>query len=457
MLMRKYPVSKKLKEISSIFSNAGFSAYLVGGAVRDWFLGKQCKDYDIATDASPEQVQTIFRKTIPTGIEHGTITILYKGEQIECTTFRCESDYSDGRRPDKINYVRSIEEDLSRRDFTMNAVAVSLKDGSIVDPFEGAKAIKSKIIKTVGSPEARFAEDGLRPVRAIRFSSQLKFSIDKETLKAIPLSLEVCKKISIERFREEFVKMLLSEHPIIALKLLEDTGLLKIFLPELSACRNVEQKGMHKFDVLDHCFLACEAAPKENLTVRLAALFHDIGKPQVRQLNEFGDYTFYKHEFVSEKITRKIMRKLKFSNKEIEAVCLLVLNHMFNYTEDWSDAAVRRFIVKTGTENIPALFDLRIADGFALEARPINPVNLVNFQKRIEKILETENAFSLKDLKINGNDLMEIGIPSGQKMGIILKQLLETVLDDPSQNTKEQLLKIAKALNAGFSREESKN
>ncbi|UTC63271.1 HD domain-containing protein [Treponema sp. OMZ 787] len=447
----RYPISQKMREVASILSNAGFSAYLVGGAVRDWVLGKPCKDYDIATDAEPKEVQSLFRKTIPTGIAHGTITILYKGEKIECTTFRCEADYSDGRRPDSISYVRSIEEDLSRRDFTMNAIAVSLKDGSVVDPFEGVKSIKAKIIKTVGAPLDRFGEDGLRPIRAIRFASQLGFKIEEETLKAIPLSIEVCKKVSIERFRDEFIKMLLSGHPIISFKLLEETGLLQVFLPELAGCRGVEQKGMHSFDVLDHSFLSCDAAPQDNLIVRLAALFHDIGKVSTRKMNEYGDYTFYKHEVESERLTKKIMQRLKFSNKEIEDVCHLVGLHMFHYTEDWSDAAVRRFIVRAGTENIPNLFDLRQADGFGMTGRAPDLSNLVSFKKRLEKVIAEESALSLKDLAVGGRDLMEIGIEAGPKLGTILQKLFEAVLEDPAQNTKAQLLKIAAAINANLS------
>lgn len=449
--MLKYSVGKNLKEIESVFSRNGFSVYLVGGAVRDWILKKPCKDFDIATDASPMQVQKLFRKTIPTGIEHGTITILYKGEQIECTTFRTETGHSDGRHPDLVHYLGTIEEDLSRRDFTMNAIAVNLKDGSVIDPFNGIKSIKAKIIKTVGEPALRFAEDGLRPIRGIRFAAQLGFKIEERTITAIPDVIDVCKKISVERFRDEFIKILKTENPIIALRLLEETGLLNIFIPELSLCRNIEQKGMHKFDVLDHSFIACNAAYKNNVIVRFAALFHDIGKPCVRRKNEAGDYIFYKHEIVSEQMTRKIMQRLKFSNKEIDSVCRLVLHHMFNYTDDWTDAAVRRFIVRIGTENIADLFALRRADGFGLAGRPPDIRNLLNFQKRIEKILKNKNAFTIRDLAVNGNDLMEAGIFPGPKLGIILKNLFETVLDDPSQNSKETLLKIALALNKKLS------
>ncbi len=448
--MMKYRGGKNLKEIASIFDKAGFSVYLVGGAVRDWLLGKACTDLDIATDALPEQVQRLFKKTIPTGIEHGTVTVLYKGEKIECTTFRCEADYGDGRRPDAVRYVRTIEEDLSRRDFTMNAVAVSLKDGSVTDPFGGAAAVKAKEIRAVGDPVLRFTEDGLRPIRCIRFAAQLGFSIEESTFKAIPETLHICKKISIERFRDEFIKILQTENPVNAFILMEKTGILELFLPELSGCRSVEQKGRHRFDVLDHCLLACGAAPKDDLTVRLAALFHDIGKPAVRSVNEYGEYTFYKHEQASAQLAEQIMKRLKFPNKETEAVCRLVGLHMFHYTEDWSDAAVRRFIAHAGAENLPRLFALRRADGFAITGRETDPRRLLSLQKRIDVVLQEKNALTLKDLAVNGNDLIAMGIPAGQKIGILLKKLMEAVLEDPAQNTKERLLSIAGALNCSL-------
>ena len=228
---------------------------------------------------------------------------------------------------------------------------------------------------------------------------------------------------------------------------METTGLLSLFLPELAKCRCVEQKGRHRFDVLDHNLLACSAAPKDDLTVRLAALFHDIGKPAVRSVNEYGDYTFYKHEQVSAALTEKIMKRLKFSNKETEAVCRLVRLHMFHYTEDWSDSAVRRFMANAGTENIPQLFALRRADSFAITGTKADPFRLLSLQKRIDAVLAEKNALTLKDLAVNGNDLIALGIPKGQKIGIILKKLLETVLEDPAQNTKERLLKIGTAIN----------
>ena len=444
----KFPVPPLLKEISEYFHKAGFSAYLVGGAVRDFFLKKKASDWDIATDAPPQEVMRLFRRTIPTGIEHGTVTIIYKNKHIECTTFRTEADYTDGRHPVKVSYTATIEEDLARRDFTMNAIAISLPDGIIVDPFNGRADIRAGLIQTVGNPLDRFLEDGLRPVRAVRFAAQLGFTIDAKTLQAISQALHITQKISIERFREEFTKILACPAPLTGLRLMESTGLLNLFIPELTACRGVTQGSYHHFDVLDHSFLVCNACPAgmEHIHIRLAGLFHDIGKPAVRKEASDGSCTFYRHEGVSEKMTRSIMRRLKYSNAEIDKTAHLVAEHMFHYAPSWTDAAVRRFIVRVGKENIDDLFALRKADVFGLTGTYTEPNFLVEFTARIDNILKEEGAYSLKDLAVNGKDLMAIGIPAGKCLGLILHDLLETVLDDPDQNTKEMLLPIATAL-----------
>ena len=444
----KFSVPPLLKEISKYFHDAGFSVYLVGGAVRDYLLKKDASDWDIATDARPSDVMKIFHRTIPTGIEHGTVTIIYKKKHIECTTFRTESDYTDGRHPAAVSYTATIEEDLARRDFTMNAVAVSLPDGTLIDPFGGRADIRTRCIKAVGNARDRFSEDGLRPVRAIRFAAQLKFTIDGGTLAAIPSALPIIGKISIERFREEFTKLLICPSPIAGLRLMENTGVLQLFIPELMQCRGVEQGGHHRFDVLDHSFLVCHACPAgmEHLHIRLAGLFHDIGKPSVRKRTEDGSYTFYRHEQVSGKVTRTIMRRLKYSNAEIEKTAHLVVQHMFHYEPSWTDAAVRRFIVRIGKENIDDLFALRRADVAGLADDYAEPNFLTEFTVRIDKILTEEGAYSLKDLAVNGKDLMALGIPAGRNIGLILNELLETVLDDPSQNNKDQLLLIAAAV-----------
>lgn len=458
--MNKIKIPVILQKMNNIFEKNGFKAYLVGGAVRDMFMNKEASDWDVATDATPEQVISAFKKVIPTGIAHGTVTVHFMGEEIEVTTFRIEQGYSDGRHPDKVSYASDIEEDLSRRDFTMNAIAVSLKDGSIVDPFNGKADIKNKVIRSVGNPLERFNEDGLRPIRAIRFASQLGFEIETDTLQAISNEkvLQKTSTISIERFRDELVKLLKSPKPSVGLKLLEDTNIMKLFLPELLEGRNCIQndvRGYHVFDVLDHNFYSCDGAPVHKVNVRLAALLHDIGKPAskvVRVTDEGEIYNFFSHEKYSETIARKLLTKLRFSNNEINNVCHLIENHMFHYEESWSDAAIRRFVVRVKPENIEDLIDLRLADMYGKHNMPIQIKEsnacdlLIQLQDRIKKIQEENSAFTLKSLAVSGKDLMEIGIPSGRLIGKILDSLLETVLDDPKQNSKDVLLNIAKNL-----------
>lgn len=458
--MNKIKIPVILQKMNNIFEKNGFKAYLVGGAVRDMFMNKPASDWDVATDATPEQVIAAFKKVIPTGIAHGTVTVHFMGEEIEVTTFRIEQGYSDGRHPDKVSFASDIEEDLSRRDFTMNAIAVSLKDGSIVDPFNGKSDIKNKIIRSVGNPLERFNEDGLRPIRAIRFASQLGFEIESETLKAISNEniLQKTSTVSIERFRDELIKLLKSPKPSVGLKLLENTNIMKLFLPELLEGRNCIQndiRGYHVFDVLDHNFYSCDGAPANKINVRLAALLHDIGKPasKVVRITDNGEiYNFFNHEKYSESIARKLLVKLRFSNNEINNVCHLIANHMFHYEESWSDAAVRRFVVRIKPENIEDLIDLRLADMYGKYNMPIQIKEsqacdlLIQLQDRIKKIQAENSAFTLKSLAVSGKDLMDVGIPSGKTIGNILNSLLETVLDDPNQNNKDILLNIAKNL-----------
>ena len=446
-----------LKKMNEIFVQHGYKAYLVGGAVRDMLMGKEPHDWDVTTDATPEQVMSIFRKVIPTGIAHGTVTVHFMKNEIEVTTFRTESDYSDGRHPDKVEYTGNIEEDLSRRDFTINAIASYLGDGTITDPFHGRDDIKRKIIRTVGNPLERFSEDGLRPVRAVRFSAQLGFEIERETLKAIsePEILKKTSGISLERFRDELLKLMKAEKPSAGLKLMEKSGILDIFIPEFKKCRGCIQgdfRGYHQFDVLDHLFYACDGAPASKQNVRLAALFHDIGKPDVKRVipTPQGDqFTFYNHEAKSQQITKEILFRLKFSNAEIANICHLVVNHMFNYTQDWTDAAVRRFLAKIQAENLEDLYDLRLADIYGMNNAPVRgqdsrTIALLNELKdRISKETEKNSVLNLKQLAVNGKDLMKNGISAGKDLGFVLNQLLETVLEDPTQNEKEQLIKIA--------------
>ena len=440
-----------LKEAAALFIARGREVCLVGGAVRDMIRGKKSHDWDLATDAPPEEVADIFRKAhprgsvIPTGIKHGTVTVLYREQSMEITTYRTEAGYTDGRRPDQVHYAASIEEDLSRRDFTVNAIALRLPHGDKVDPFGGEADIKAGIIRCVGNPAERFAEDGLRPLRAVRFAAQLLWDIEPGTLAAIPGSLDICKKVSAERVRDELVSILASGKPSRAFLLMEQTGLLRLFLPELAACRGIDQKGYHRFDVLEHSLLACDYAAEKQYSqdVRIAALLHDIGKPLTRQLDTSGIWTFYQHETESVKLVRNILGRLRFPNALIDSVCHLVKEHMFHYTDEWSDAAVRRFIVRVGEDSLTKLYQLRLADSYATAMIEPPPDYLLPLTHRVEKSLGEKNAFSLKDLAISGKDLIAMGVKPGKSIGLILNELLETVLDDPEQNTREILLKIA--------------
>lgn len=439
-------VDPVLREIASIFASGGKSAYLVGGAVRDIMLGQTPKDWDIATDATPQEVMSLFRKVIPTGIKHGTVTILYKGHQIESTTFRTESDYSDGRHPDTVSYAATIEEDLSRRDFTMNALAVELPSGRVVDPYDGRADIGKGIIRCVGSPAERFNEDGLRPVRAARFVAQLGFSLDGATREAIPGALGRTAGVAKERIRDEIDKMLRSERPSAGFAAMEDTGILGLVMPELSACRGVDQKGYHRFDVFEHSLRAADAAPRDNHAVRLAALLHDVGKPRVVGIDPSGVRTFYRHEEESARMAEAILGRLKYPNAAIKAVVHLIATHMFHYEETWSDAAVRRLVARIGEENLTDAYALRLADMEATTGERPAPTAILPLMRRIDAVLAESRALSIKDLAVNGNDLAGIGIPKGPRMGAILGELLETVIDDPRMNERDRLLEVARRM-----------
>ncbi|MBR5964958.1 MAG: CCA tRNA nucleotidyltransferase [Treponema sp.] len=466
--MQKIKIPYELQKMNSLFEGAGYKAYLVGGAVRDEIMGKGAHDWDVATNARPEEVMKIFRRVIPTGIKHGTVTVHFMKQAIEVTTFRTESDYSDGRHPDKVEYAGRIEEDLSRRDFTMNAMAANLKDGSIVDPYGGRDDIKARVIRTVGVPHERFMEDGLRPVRAVRFASQLGFKIEQSTYDDI-LNAETLgnvAKISAERFRDELCKILLSPVPSVGLRLLEQSGILKIFVPELlqgRGCVQSDERGFHDFDVLDHNFYACDGAvlrDEQNsadrlLILRLAALLHDVAKPAVKGQND-GKITFYNHDALGAKMARQILTRLKFSNAQIDSVCHLIKEHMFNYEGSWSDAAVRRFVQRVGAQNIDSLFDLRLADIYGMHKVAVRLHDsavcgkLLELQERVAAVLEQKSAMGIKDLAVGGDDLIAAGIPAGKTLGAILKELFETVTDDPSMNSRDALLGLAKNLYSSF-------
>ncbi len=472
MMTKKMKLPNLLKDFGKVFSDAGFNAYLVGGAVRDMIMKVPAHDWDVATNATPQDVIKLFKFVVPTGIEHGTVTVHYRGNEIEVTTFRTEAGYSDGRHPDSVNYAATIEEDLARRDFTMNAIAASLEDGIIVDPYGGQEDIKKKLIRTVGEAHERFMEDGLRPVRALRFAAKLGFGIENNTYSEI-FKEEIQKKvtsISIERFRDEFEKIMKSPLPSVGLKMMEETGILSLFIPEFDDCKGCIQsdyRAFHKFDVLDHLFYACDGAPAGKLNVRLAALFHDIGKPAAKKITketvldgdkndgstkEIETITFYNHESFSEKIAEKVLVRLRFPNDTVHNVCHLVKEHMFHYETNWSDAAVRRFIVRVKPECLEDLYDLRIADMYGMynekvDVRYSASVALLHeLDDRIQKELKKKTALSLKSLAVNGRDLMVAGIPAGKELGRILNELLDCVLEDPEMNKKDVLLETAKKI-----------
>jgi putative nucleotidyltransferase with HDIG domain len=452
---RVHPV---LNEVAAVFSGRGKQAFLVGGAVRDLLRGEPAKDWDLATDALPEEVIAMFRggkhrwPVIPTGIKHGTVTVRYKGVSIEVTTFRTESAYGDGRRPDAVRYAASVEEDLSRRDFTMNAAAMELPSGRLVDPFDGRGDIRRRLIRCVGNPAERFAEDGLRPLRAVRFASQLGFELDPATLEAIPAAMKTTARVAPERIRDELDKIMASGKPSAALTLMEKTGLLELILPELASCRGIDQKGFHRFDVLDHSLLACDYAAARNMPppVRLAALFHDTGKPRTRRADPAGGWTFYQHEKESAALARAALTRLRYPNAFIDRTVHLIAEHMFHYDEAWSDAAVRRFIIRAGEENLPDLYALRRADAYALAGTEPPPDLLLPLKNRVESALAKSRVLSLRDLAVSGKDLMEIGVKPGPHMGIILGELLEAVVEDPELNRREKLLEIGENLNKRY-------
>lgn len=432
----KIRITDDLKEIASILHKNNFSCFLVGGAVRNQLLGLEEKDYDLATDAFPDDIIRIFNKVIPTGIKHGTVTILYKGGTYEITTFRVDGTYSDGRRPDSIEFTSNIYEDLKRRDFTINSIAYDILKEELLDPNCGLKDLENKIIKAIGDPHKRFQEDGLRPLRACRFAAQLNFTIEENTFNAISKNIDKFKNVSKERIYDELVKTMKADKPSITFNLLYDSGLLAVISEDFVKCKGIMQRERHLYDVFDHLIYTCDNCPVENKILRFAGLFHDLGKAAVLNYKEDGTPTFYNHERESAKIAVKLMKDLKFPSKDIREIEHLIANHMFNYDSRWTDAAIRRFIAKVGVPNIENLITLQKADMISMNVSEESFSILDEFKKRINSILEDECAFTIKDLKIDGNILInELQIPKGPIMGEILRRLLEDVLENPDKNS----------------------
>lgn len=429
------------EQIIKTLKAAGFAAYLVGGCVRDFLLGKTPEELDITTSARPNEVAKLFKKVVPTGIKYGTVTVLLSDGQYEVTTFRSDEKYVDGRHPSNVKFTDDIHKDISRRDFTINALAFDPETDRLIDDFNGQTDLKNRTIRTVGDPLERFSEDGLRPVRACRLAAKLDFEIEPKTFAAIGRTLGIVKKVAPERIHDEIIKLLSADKPSVGFDLMRKSGLLGLILPELEICFGVEQPPQyHKFDVYWHSLYSCDAAPKNNYRLRLAALLHDIGKPSCK-----AGYTFYNHDRAGVKIADKILKRLKFSNDDIKQITNLIGNHMFEYTSEWGDAAVRRFIRRVGgVENVDDLFALRQADAEAME-HEAGWEYLNELRKRVDKVIAEENALAVSDLKVSGNDVMKVlKIKPGPKVGQTLKALLEKVLDKPSLNEREKLLELIK-------------
>jgi len=439
-------IPRVLREFSACFHASGYQCHLVGGAVRDILMGRAHTDYDIATDALPAQVSAVFPRVIPTGIRHGTVTVLFKGTTFEVTTFRAETGYSDGRHPDAVTFAPSILDDLSRRDFTINAMAYDLLANRFTDPHGGRADLAAGIIRAIGDPSERFREDGLRPLRACRFAAQLSFRVEADTRNAIPLALEILAKVSAERVRDEILKILAAPLPSVGLTLMRETGILGVVLPELAEGIGVTQGSYHCHDVFAHSLYACDAAPRGSVDLRLAALLHDVGKPRVRQIDIDGRPTFHAHERVSAEIAAGILTKLRLPTATVKRVSHLVASHMFNFQEEWTDAAVRRFIARVGEENIDDIIALRRADqaGMCRDNAVTYPEGLALFARRVGNVLEGRRALTVAQLAVGGNDLIErLGVRPGPVVGTLLGALLQAVLEDPDLNEREKLLEIA--------------
>jgi tRNA nucleotidyltransferase (CCA-adding enzyme) len=425
----------------------GHEAHLVGGGVRDLLLGRAPSDFDVATSARPEEVMRLFgsRWALPTGLQHGTVTVV-TGEppaqrHIEVTTFRGEGEYLDGRRPSEVRFGATLREDLARRDFTMNAIAYDPLAEVVSDPFGGQADLNAGLLRAVGDPLERFAEDGLRPMRAVRQATQLGFAIDPPTEHAIPATLASFRKVSTERVRDELFKIMAAQQPSRGIELMRRTGLLAEVIPELLEGVDCPQNRFHRFDVYGHTLATLDGATPD-VVLRLGALLHDVGKPRARQPREGapGEYSFFKHEFVGAEMTETIARRLKLSTAHRDEVTALVANHMFFYTSDWTDGTIRRFVRRVGPDQLPALLALREADiagrGFG-EDRTKETSEL---RARIEQVAAADAALQVKDLAINGADVMRIlGIPPGRQVGQVLERLLERVLDDPAVNERARL------------------
>lgn len=442
-----FVIPTAVAEVAKTLEKEGFEAHLVGGCVRDILLERKPTDWDITTNATPEDIQKIFKDSFYEN-EYGTVGVVTGAEDeslkvVEVTPYRLESAYSDKRRPDSVSFSQNLEDDLKRRDFTINAIALNLRS-ALIDPYKGQSDIAKKLIKSVGNPEERFSEDGLRLIRAVRIAAETGFTIENETVDAIFKHNALLKHIAPERIRDEFSKILMSERPMEGLMLSSKLGLLQHFLPELEVSFQVKQNKAHAFDVGEHLLRTLAYAAKKDLSleVRLACLLHDIAKPHSRRWSEEkGDWTFYGHDVIGAKITKKILERLRFPVKQIEKVVKLVRWHMFfSDTEIVTRSAVRRLLMNVGKENIWDLMNVRACDRIGTGRPKESPYRLRKYHSMIEEVMH--DPISVGMLKIKGDRVMELAhIKPGVRIGFILHALLEEVLEDPSKNTPEYLEK----------------
>ena len=457
-------IPKEVNLINEKLKKAGYEAYIVGGCVRDLIMGEKPKDWDITTNAKPEEIQKLFKKSFYEN-KFGTVTVITNSKDetlktIEITPFRLEGKYSDKRHPDEIKFAKTIEEDLARRDFTVNALALSEVEGmaKIIDLFDGQNDLKNKIIRTVGNPDERFNEDALRMLRAVRFACTLSlespaqgWQVEEKTLKAIQKNSGLIQFISKERIKDELIKIFDppagGKKAAEGIDLLKQVNLLKYIFPELEKGAGVSQNKHHIYDIYEHSLRSLKVAAEKsfNLEVKFASLFHDIGKPETKE-GEGPDSTFYNHDYVGAKIVFEILSRLKFPNKFIDKVVLLVRNHMFVSDPDkLTDAGARRLIKRVGMENIQDLINLRISDRLGMGRPKARPYRLRTVEYMIEKV--SKDPISAKMLKIDGNDIMKLlKIQPSPKIGAILDVLLAEVIEDPKKNNKKQLENRTKEL-----------
>jgi len=421
----------------------GHGAYVVGGCVRDLLLGMQPGDWDVATSAPPDEVRRLFARTIPTGFAHGTVTVVEGGLAVEVTTFRLEGGYDDHRHPGWVEFSPRIEDDLARRDFTINAMALDHR-GVLLDPFGGMDDLATGCIRAVGDPAERFGEDALRMLRAARFSSQLGFVLHPETESAVRENVNLLRHVSAERIQAEVVRTLMSDDPARGFHIMQVTGLLDQFWPELRAGVGLEQNVHHAYTVWEHSLLALNAMARlsDDLSLRLAALLHDVAKPECLSTDEQGKRHFYNHQVVGAAMARRMLERLRFDKKTIARVVHLIRHHMaLHHYPEMKDAGIRRLIHRVGVDSIRDLITLRAADreGSGTKGTPLSRGTLLLLQ-RIEHILEEDAAFGLKDLAVDGRDVMRVaGIPPGPMVGDILETLLQEVLENPDINHPEVL------------------